>query len=168
MNYFDHFINSIKRIALTNDEREKARRRLLEFMEFRPIRESASSPREIYAGRVIPTSIFNQFMLKPIPIMLIAGLLLSGGVAFGAQDTLPGDALYPIKIAGESIHANLMVSSETGTRYEADLAGKRLLEAEKLASQGKLKADAQATIEANFKKHADPWCCLRRNFEWPR
>ena len=155
MNSLNRFIAQLKKIALTKEERAADRRQLLAFMEMKPIRKELMARQETMAPSRIPQkSIIMQFFLKPMPIAL-AAMLLIGGVARGAQNALPGDPLYPIKIAGESIHATLTFDAASQANLEIKLAVERLDEAEKLASKGTLNAKARAKIEANFDEHAE-------------
>ncbi len=91
-----------------------------------------------------------------MPIILIIALLVGGGVSVAAEQSLPGDALYPIKISlNESVRGGLSLSSEAKANYEVTKAEKRLVEAEELAAEGKLDTEAQAQIEANFDRFAE-------------
>ena len=91
-----------------------------------------------------------------MPIILILGLLIGGGVSIAAEQSLPGDALYPIKISvNETVRGGLSFSSESKASFEVKKAEKRLIEAEELAAEGKLNADTRAQIEANFDRFAE-------------
>ena len=97
---------------------------------------------------------FNRNII--MPIILIIALVASGGVSFAAENSLPGDALYPIKLSvNENVRAGFTFGSEAKAAYDAKRAEKRLIEAEKLAAEGRLSADAQAQVEANFERFAD-------------
>lgn len=86
----------------------------------------------------------------------LAALVLFAGAAtsFAAQGSLPGDALYPIKI-----HVNeafqLFLSPDIKARAKAEVAAavRRLDEAKALADQGKLERN-QSEIDARFEENA--------------
>ena len=87
---------------------------------------------------------------------LIAAILLGGGVSVASQHALPGDLLYPVKIhVNESVEQALTFSPEAKSKLDSELAITRLQEAETIAAKSKLSADVRATVEANFKEHAD-------------
>ncbi len=89
----------------------------------------------------------------------IAALLLiffsGNGVVLAAEHTLPGDALYGVKVAVvEPIRAALIASPVAKAEYQASIADRRLSESETLAIRGKLDAPKQAQITALLDKHA--------------
>ena len=92
-----------------------------------------------------------------MPALIVALLVtLSGGTAAAASGSLPGDALYPIKVNfTEKVASAFHVSDEAKANWKLELADRRLVEAEKLAVEGKLDAELVADIEARFKAHED-------------
>ena len=81
---------------------------------------------------------FLGLKLKPMPIIipiLIAAILAGGGVtAVQAQDSLPGQVLYPVKLVTEQVQ--LVFSSDEGdVQLHAKFASKRAGELEELISQ---------------------------------
>ncbi|MBP9762989.1 hypothetical protein KBD34_05245 [Patescibacteria group bacterium] len=94
-------------------------------------------------------------MLKPLPITLSALLLLGGGTAFGAEQALPNQALYPVKIqVNERVRAALTPTVKARAKWETRVAERRLEEAEKLASQNELNAEVKTRVESNFDEQA--------------
>ncbi len=99
---------------------------------------------------------FRLLALKKTKIMITAiislVLALSGGVSFAAQGSVPGDALYPIKVnVNEKAQVLLAVSPEAKLALQGKLAEYRLEEASKLAAEGKLNAENKKELEARFK-----------------
>ena len=80
---------------------------------------------------------------KPAPMlvrMLAIGVLLVGlvgGATVASADTLPDDALYGLKLAGEQLRLAVAVSPEDRASVELSIAEHRLDEAERLASAGR-------------------------------
>ena len=80
---------------------------------------------------------------KPAPALvralaicvLIAGLV--GGATVASADTLPDDALYGLKLAGEQLRLAVAMSPEDRASVELSIAEHRLDEAERLASAGR-------------------------------
>lgn len=91
-----------------------------------------------------------------MPIVLILALLLSGSVSVAANNTVPGDILYPIKVnVNEQLHSAVSFSNESKAAFEAERANRRLVEAEQLAAQGKLTAEVAADLNARFVEESD-------------
>src|SRR3989344_3605876 len=59
-------------------------------------------------------SIFQKILLKQktmiIPIILIIALMGGGGATYASQSSLPGEILYPIKIASEKVQTTLTIN----------------------------------------------------------
>lgn len=147
-----------KNIQLSNSEKTLVRERLVNFVETNPVRNKEALRLNNAKAIVSPWS-YNWFSLfinhKTMPLALIALLFVGGGVSFAAQGSLPGDALYPVKVNfNEKIEATLSVSAESNANLEAKLAERRLIEAEKLAGDNKLDAETSLEIKQRFEAHA--------------
>jgi hypothetical protein len=85
-------------------------------------------------------------------------LLIGSGsyTAFAAQKALPGDPLYPVKVnVNETVEGALALSASSKAQWHANVAQRRVAEAEVLASQGKLSAAAATQISTNLTDHAE-------------
>lgn len=160
MEHFEHIKESAKRVRMNPERKREIRGRLLSFMEKPPVMAGEAtrlmntarfwSNRPEHIGMLI-----KRLILSPMPIALIIALLLGGGAAAAAENTLPGDVLYPVKVeVNERVRGWVAVSDDAEARLQVDLAARRLEEAEKLAKDGRLDADVRAKIEANFDDHA--------------
>lgn len=97
--------------------------------------------------RIIPQ--FNR--MKTIIVASLVIALLGGGTVSAAEKTVPGDALYPIKIhVNEKARAAVAVSAAAKAELRADIAARRLEEAEKLAAEGKLNAQTELELRTQF------------------
>lgn len=156
---FEKFIKDAKSVKLIPEEKMA----LLNYLKNKMITEPVALP----AGRQVRNPVFpghniwsiNNFKLtftKPMPIAIIIALLIGGGVSAAAQNSLPGDALFPIKVSvNEKIQGFLAISDEAEAKLQTKLAEKRLEEAEKLATEDDFKEDVRVRLEENFEKHAD-------------
>ncbi len=93
-----------------------------------------------------------------MPIGLIIALVLAvgGGVSVAAESSVPGDALYGVKVnINEEARAAFALSAAGKARVEADRAEERLEEAEELSVEEEVSAETRADIEANFELFAD-------------
>lgn len=93
----------------------------------------------------------------PIALIVIMITLATGsGVTLAAEQSLPGEVLYPVKVAvNEKLQAAVALSTEAKARVQTKLASRRLDEAEKLAANTKLHTEARLQVQNNFEKHAD-------------
>lgn len=90
-----------------------------------------------------------------IAIALLIAAALGGGVSAAAQSSLPGDALWGFKTTvNENVQGAFAAGDEAKANWDISVASARLDEAQKLAAQGKLNAQAQADITANLDEHA--------------
>lgn len=140
-------------VRLNDAERAAIRNSLAAYMRAHPV---GKLPAERHIlQRSAGKGFYPLFAYNPMPIAIIIALVLAGGTSFAAKGSLPGDALYPVKIrVNESIRGSFAFSGEAKAAWEAKAALRRLSEAEALAKEDRLDADARARIEANFQAHA--------------
>lgn len=148
-------------ISLDPQKKEKMREALRFAME-KPVvtKESIirhSTMSQIWSDRLERLEAFKEILfIRPMPLFLILALILGGGVSVAAEQALPGDVLYPVKVGiNESVRGWIAISNTDEAKLSVDLAERRLAEAEALASKGKLDDDVRADVEVRFKYHAD-------------
>jgi len=144
-----HFIDQLKRISLTDNERNILRANLESYIDFHPLpAEAAASPRSWN-----PLSGWNTrhaFAIASFVLVITVG----AGTCFAAESALPGDALYPIKInVNENVQTALAISPQQKAAVNATLAEARLQEAATLAAQQKLTPENSAALASNFEAH---------------
>ncbi|MBI1755239.1 hypothetical protein HYR65_03065, partial [Candidatus Azambacteria bacterium] len=83
---------------ITPDAKQKA-----EFRHALVLRVHADTAHERMSRRAKPSSVFSFFRLAPTTAGVIAAAVIlgTGGVSFAAQNALPGERLYPVKLATE-------------------------------------------------------------------
>ncbi len=149
--FFTQLQNKARTTKLAPDEKQVMRVQLYNYLEANSGYEAASVSAPM---RSVPSM---QYWFAPRFAMPFAALLLvvfSGGTAFAAQNALPGDALYAIKInVNEAVQTALATSPVAKAEVEASLATNRLEEAETLAANGKLDATVTAQLASNFERH---------------
>lgn len=136
---------------LRDDEKGRMRHYLEAYMAFRsPVRDAGWFRLPSQRSSVI------RMIIKDMAIALIVALVLGGGTSFAAQQALPGDLLYPVKIGvNEEVRAALALSAEARARWEAERANRRLEEAEQLAVKNRLDIETEASVQESFERHAD-------------
>lgn len=107
---------------------------------------------------VVKTGNFGWRIFRPVPMFasLMIALLVGGSVSFASEGSLPGDILYPIKIAfNEEVRATVALSSEAKADWEVRRAERRLEEAEKLSEKGELDEEKKAFVDSKITEHAE-------------
>ncbi len=159
-NSFNKTIDSAKGLSLTEEEKREIVSRISSHVEKNPLGDTRiSTVRSPYYFRFtfLRVSWVKKQRNKLVPVVLaLLVIILGGGTALGANFSLPGDILYPIKInINEKLQSFFAVGSNAKIRVQTDLANQRLDEAEKLAFDGKINFVTQEKIKKNFGEHAD-------------
>ena len=138
----------LKHEKLTRAERKQLKTNLLAFVARHPL----------YRPERTIFSLFSWPRYRYATVALIISLVvaLAGGTTYAAEQTLPGDLLYPVKIhVNEEIKAVLILSPEKKIEWEVRRAERRLEEAEHLTARGALKVEVRTKIEEQFVKQAN-------------
>lgn len=160
---FQDILNKVKQIKISSVKKQEMRSDLELFVKNHPVINSdhyRPIPQESL-NQNIPTFLelstlkllFNN-KLKPMIATLLLALILGGGTSFAAERALPGDILYPAKVSiNEEVRGWLAIGYESQAEWDARRAERRLEEAEKLMSEGKLDAKTEAELETRFESH---------------
>ncbi len=150
-NDFKKGIEGLKKISLTQEERDKILSNLKLHMKF-------SAPVKTPYFKGIISSISSQmgrrisYVLAAVLVVVLAG----GSAAYASEKSLPGDILYPVKVnIVEPIKEALAATPEQKAQVETSLAEERLKEAETLSKEGKLSTSAAENLDNNYKKHKE-------------
>ena len=158
---FDKLIDTAKNLELGAAEKESMKTALLSHTQENPVRiwndARLNIKRQKSSFNILEALSLRPILLvKNMAIGLIIALLFSGGISFAAENALPGDILYPVKIGiNEEVRSALTFDSEAKAHWSSRVVERRLEEAEELIAQGGLSADAREKIETNFEKHAE-------------
>lgn len=155
----DHFEKLIRESGqsakLSREEREKMRFVLREYMTFKPA--VAKEAAEISSFRRGLEELLIT-LRRPALHALSAALMITltgSGVALASEASLPGDALYPLKVAVTEPVRTFLTSAEEKARWHMALAERRLDEAALLARKGKLDEETEETLALRFSKSAN-------------
>ncbi|MDB5265817.1 MAG: hypothetical protein JWM39_530 [Parcubacteria group bacterium] len=109
--------------------------------------------------RVAVRSPFSyMFSRAGASVLAFAVLLLVGGtgVSYAAEGTVPGNTLYPVKVAViEPIQGALITTAKGQAAWHANLASRRLDEATTLAVANKLDPATQEYLQTKFNTEVD-------------
>jgi len=102
-----------------------------------------------HEGQITPVPYIKRFstsMAGVILVVVLAVSALGAGTAYASQASLPGDTLYPLKLATEQ--AGMILSLDGAARAERALsfANKRMREMEALAQKGRSQ-DLELAVE---------------------
>lgn len=145
-----------KTIALPKEKKALLRSKLSEYADFHPVRATEEVRLE-GRGRHAVVSLFYQLKTKrtmPIVATLLIAVFLGGGTSYAAEGALPGDTLYPVKVAvNENVRSAITVSAEGEAEWNARLAERRLEEVEQLSAEGNIDAETEADLLTRFETH---------------
>lgn len=127
------------------------RSKLKEYMSYYPVREAIQVP----AVRK-PVFVFGHLSaLKATALLLIVVLLFGGGgVAWASQISLPGEALYPVKVFTEGIQESLTFDADKKARLQTSFTKKRIAEMEKLLKEKGVEAPGLNIAQERLESHA--------------
>ena len=142
-------------VKMTMEERSQLRERVLSFMEYHPLPGSqAVDLRSLAVSRSRSMQIPNAWLWGRLAggfavLMLIVLPTL-------AEDALPGDTLYPIKVRfNEELKGAFNSSPYAKIEWETERMERRLAEAQVLAEAGRLTPEAEAEVANAIKQHSD-------------
>jgi hypothetical protein len=122
-----------------------------------------SSTQQYLSSEIILTKLHRQFRFMPfrregyirrlVTVLLICLVTLFGGAALilTSEDSLPGDALYQVKIVTEDIWVALPLQPSKQARLHLQFAQEHLIACAILASQGRYK-DAENALQ-HYERH---------------
>ena len=142
---------------MTDNEKLYGKEQLLHFMEKNPIKDPTHARRQL-SGRKSGFGLPLIPQTKPKAALLTIALLFSlgGGTSLAANDALPGDTLYPIKVnINERIEGMLAVNEEAKAEFELEKIEVRLQEAEKLAQKNEASEEKISKVEFRLDKHLE-------------
>ncbi|MFH0873853.1 MAG: hypothetical protein V1846_03390 [Candidatus Komeilibacteria bacterium] len=140
---YNSIFSALAQQQLTAQEKQFGKEQLLSYIQQHPLTGQAiiGSPRiTTWSWPRLRWAYFSSGIL----ILLVA---VSASVSYAAENSLPGDILYPIKISvNEEIRSGLAITPEAKTRWTAEQITRRLDEAVTLASQQKLSPEIENNL----------------------
>lgn len=134
-------ISEIKNINLSENEKVVLLQKILTRSPYNPIVSPIFSP----------SKLFTRHYTAIVSTVLI--FVIAGSVSVSADNSLPGNILYPIKIkVTEPMRDLIKISTEDKTEWQIEKVNRRIEEAETLAAQEKLDDKKREEIQELFEK----------------
>ena len=144
-------LKELKQIKLEDDTKARMRERISLYASLKP---SAHTHQVRQYERVRFSAFFSSRMSKVLATSLV--IVIAGVSSISAAEgTIPGDLLYPVKVhVNEEVRALFALSSQSKAELEVSRLTRRLEEAEQLAVQGKLSAEAESELAERIGTHS--------------
>ena len=94
--------------------------------------------------------LFASRLISAILAAVIGTAAVGGGVTWAANDSLPGDVLYPVKLTAEDVRLSLASTSESQVALALQFADERVAELEELVEHG---SSVPETAVARMERH---------------
>lgn len=145
------FIKAAKRERLSENERSILRSKLIEFISFNPIRGALP---KLSDRNYISVFEVRAFVKASALLLIIAVVAGGSGVSYAAQNSLPGETLYSIKVnVNEAIEEGLARTPEARVAVQSKQVERRLEEAQTLAKTDKLSKENEKIVIDKIEDH---------------
>jgi uncharacterized protein YutE (UPF0331/DUF86 family) len=127
-------VKKLKNVPVNGQFLDSLKNKLIIYMDSNPVMEKKEKRLILQQEeRSNFITLINKIKLMPIPIIIaLIAILSGGGVTMASQNSLPGDTLYPVKIAVEDVRAAITISSESKAKLHIGYAKERADEIKKL------------------------------------
>jgi len=143
-----HFIETLRHISLTERERLDMRSRLESYIDFHTPVNAPHRGAVMHAPRSFFTGHF-RWMQGVAAFVLV--IVVGTSTSFAAEKSIPGDALYAIKVSiNEPVRVALAVSPKSKATVATELVQRRLEEATQLAVEKKLTHEDSVSLAARI------------------
>lgn len=150
-------IKNLKNSRLDDVFLHSFRADLQKFMAANPVMEKDGERLSIYEEL---NSIINNFykinQTKFMPIAIVIALitmLSGGGAALASQNSLPGEALYPVKTLTEDVRSALTINKQSEAKLQSKLAAERLEEVSKMLQANNVDSQGVEIALSKLKDH---------------
>lgn len=141
-------------LKLRKDERSDLRERLVAYMDYHPLPENMKGAVPQVKSKRFHTLNINAWLVGRMAGAFAILFLIVVPVA--AENSVPGDALYPIKVKfNEEVRGSLTFSPYQKVEWETARLERRIAEARLLADEGKLTPEVESEVAIAVKRHSD-------------
>lgn len=157
--FSEQFNKKSQSVKLSAAEKTELRERLVSYMEYHPLPAELKSVKKKSAFATSP--IFTEtYRTVSIPFALlfkssaVAAALVLVVVPFMAEQSVPGDTLYAVKVQfNEELRSTLIFNSYEKVEWETQRVNRRIAEARLLASEGRLTDEVEAEVAQAVRTH---------------
>ena len=144
-----HFLKKLESITLSTAKKSRMRENLSAYADMHSLVQTPST-----ASPYAFLFAFMEAKRFPLYASLMAVLLITGGgMTFAAEQSVPGDTLYALKVhVTEPVLTVLSPSAEGQARISARLATRRADEVVLLATRGQLTKEKEELLDSAFSK----------------
>ena len=143
--------NASRNTRLSVVEKATIKNVLIRYVKSHPAHARTFTPRSIPS----PFNLNNFRNKRTLSAFIIGGLLVGGTASFAAENTVPGDILYPVKVhVNEQVMAAIAVTPQAQADWGVRKAERRLEEVEKLAVEPAATPEVKAIADASFSDSA--------------
>ena len=150
------YFEKMASLKLSDSSRARIKNNLVSYARFHAVRvgEAGRSIEQVPLRTSFLTHILNLHSKSMIAAFLAVMLLVGGGSSYAAENAVPGDVLYPVKVdVNENIQSAFALTDTAEANLQVHLAEERMQEAETLAARGQLTATAATDLSARLKAH---------------
>jgi len=157
--FSEQFHTKSKSVTLSSTEKQELRERLVSYMEYHPLPSELKSAKESSVASKSPV-LHEAFKTVSLPFSLlfkssaVAAALVLVVVPFMAEQSVPGDTLYAVKVQfNEEVRSTLTFDSYEKIEWETQLVNRRIAEARLLESEGRLTNEVEAEVAQAVRTH---------------
>lgn len=141
-----NLFKELKSVKMTETEKSLIRARLVDLSGFQTAKPTVDKYRSPYTTWSFSTN------FRSVGAGVFILLLASTGVSFAAEQTLPGDILYPVKVnVNEEVRGALTISNTNKMDWEKERVVRRVVETETLLKTNKFTPKRKAQAETALK-----------------
>ncbi|HEY4494024.1 MAG TPA: cytochrome b5 domain-containing protein [Candidatus Paceibacterota bacterium] len=146
---FNKIKEGAKKISLRREEKIYIAEKIKAHIQANPIREEIPVPSPYARGLK-----HRHLVYVVLSVLLVFGI--GGSTSLLANYSLPGDALYPVKVnVNEKIESFLTTGVDADVKIESRLANERLEEVEALEKKGGVKEEVKNKLDKDLENHRD-------------
>ena len=148
--HIKEYTEQLGQVTLSDASRDRLGTELAEYADFHATEGSAVPGPDRGAGKRSWQVGFFTVPRAFVPLCALVILVLSGGgTALVAQNSVPGDMLYPVKInISESLRGSLTFGTDDEAELQADILAERVTEAEALEADGRLSGAVENEVKS--------------------
>lgn len=153
------YLATLKKASLSKEAKFRMREELSAFADLHAVRVEGNERSIDEMQSVSVFALFTNYstariMKATLLVALMVGL--GGGTSLAAQNTVPGDLLYPVKVhVNENVQSAFALDANAKANLELALLQERVEEAKRLSDEGKLHGQVEAQVQTMIAAQVD-------------